>query len=165
MKKSKIYALCAVIIIIDQVVKLLVTNNMELMQEIVVIPNFFTLFYVENTGAAFGMFEGAILPFIIVGLGVFFYIARLVDKTKKINLLNGIAFGLLMGGIVGNLIDRILYKAVVDYLQFIIGGNRFAVFNIADIAIVVGVSLLVIEMIKETIDNIKKKKKLKYKST
>ena len=163
MKKSSIYALCAIIIIIDQFTKLLITNNMALMQEIEVIPGFFSLFYIENTGAAFGMFEGATLPFILVGVGVFFYIARLIEKNKQISKLTAIAFGLLLGGIVGNLIDRILYKAVIDFLQFMIGDYRFAVFNIADIAIVVGTVLLIFELFKEEIINIKSKRKKKTK--
>jgi len=146
MKKNKIYSICAGVLIIDQLVKLLIQNNMELMQEIKIIPNFFSLLYVENQGAAFGIFYGATIPLIVISLGVFFFLTKYIDKTKNISKLSGIALGMVMGGIVGNLIDRILYRIVIDYLQFMIGNYNFAIFNIADAAIVVGTGLLIIDI-------------------
>ena len=162
MKKTNIYSISAMIIIVDQLVKLLIKNNMYLTQEITIIPNFFSLFYLQNEGAAFGLFSGATVMLVLIGFIVLIYLARYIERNK-INKLEGLTYGLILGGIIGNLIDRLLHHAVIDYLQFMFGDYRFAVFNIADIAIVVGAGLLTYDLIKNEIEILKHRRKLKKK--
>ena len=86
--------------------------------------------------------------FIIIGILVIFYIFKYLIK-EEITSLEKISYILLTGGIVGNLIDRIIYGYVVDYLRFIIFGYNFPIFNLADICITLGVILLIINIFRK----------------
>ena len=144
--KSKriIYIITIITLIIDQVVKLLVKTNMNLHQEINIIPNFFSLYYIENKGAAFSIFNDQ-TTFLIITTTIFLIIMSHYIKTeKKFTKLSIISLGILLGGMFGNLIDRIIYSGVIDYLSFKIINYSFPIFNIADIGITVGTFLLVI---------------------
>lgn len=145
MKEKKLYTISIVLCIIDQLVKLIVINNLKVYQKISVIPHFFQIYYVQNRGAAFSSFSGMTYLFILVGAFFVFLLIRFIRKSEHLKKLEGISLGLLLGGIVGNLIDRILYHYVIDYLSFEIVGYSFAVFNVADSAIVIGCLLLIIE--------------------
>ncbi len=149
MKKDKIYTICVWWIIIDQIIKLLITMKMKLNSIITIIPNFFRIYYVENTGAAFSSFSGKRYLLILISIIVFFVLVDYIKKNKITRKLEIISLGMIMGGLVGNLIDRLLYSAVIDYLSFIIFGYKFAIFNLADIGIVVGIVILLINMIRE----------------
>lgn len=149
MKKDKIYIICVWWIIIDQIIKTIVTMKMKLEEAINIIPNFFRLYYIKNTGAAFSIFAGKKYLLIIVGIIVFFCLVHYIKKNRITKRLEIISLGIMMGGIVGNLVDRLLYGAVIDYLSFIIFGYSFAVFNFADIGIVIGIVMLVISIIKQ----------------
>lgn len=149
MKKDKIYIICVWWIIIDQIIKLLVTMKMKLNSVITIIPNFFRIYYVKNEGAAFSVFSGKRYLLIAISIIVFFVLADYIKKNKITKKLEIISLGMIMGGLVGNLIDRLLYSAVIDYLSFIIFGYKFAIFNLADIGIVVGIIILIISMFKE----------------
>lgn len=149
MKKDKIYIICVWWIIIDQIIKLLVTMKMKLNSVITIIPNLFRIYYVKNEGAAFSVFSGKRYLLIAISIIVFFVLADYIKKNKITKKLEIISLGMIMGGLVGNLIDRLLYSAVIDYLSFIIFGYKFAIFNLADIGIVVGIIILIISMFKE----------------
>jgi len=149
MKKDKIYTICVWWIIVDQIIKLLVTMKMKLNSIITIIPNFFRIYYVKNEGAAFSFLSGKRYLLIAISIIVFFVLANYIKKNKLTNKLEIISLGMIMGGLVGNLIDRLLYSAVIDYLSFIIFGYKFAIFNLADIGIVVGIIILIISMFKE----------------
>ena len=146
--REKVYSVACILLIVDQLVKLLIRSKMSLMDEIVIIPHFFSLYYVENTGAAFILFSGATVVLVVLGIGVLaiFHLFVLSDevmhKWKKIGL------GMVIGGIVGNLVDRILYGAVIDYLSFDFFGYSFPIFNIADIGITIGFLILVIDIFR-----------------
>lgn len=157
MKKDKIYIICVWWIIIDQIIKLLVTMKMKLNSAITIIPNFFRIYYVKNEGAAFSFFSGKRYLLITISIIVFFVLSDYIKKNKITKKLEIISLGMIMGGLVGNLIDRLLYSAVIDYLSFIIFGYKFAIFNLADIGIVVGIILLFINMSE---DKIKSKNKV-----
>jgi len=106
-----------------------------------VIEGLFTLRYVQNTGAAWGMLEGlndwlVVLSFVMLVLIVIFRRSLLIDTT-----IHRVATGLMVGGIAGNLIDRIRLGYVVDFLDFHWRGSHFPAFNVADSAICVGVGL------------------------
>lgn len=147
-KKDNIYAFSLMIIIIDQVVKFLVRKNMHLFESISVIPSFFSLTYVENKGAAWGILEDATILLVMISFVAFFSLLKFIQEEKKWNLLKVSAFSFILGGIVGNLVDRLFYHSVTDYLDFSIFGYDFPVFNFADIMIVLGAVFLIIEMIR-----------------
>ena len=143
----------ASIVAADQVTKLLVDRWMPLHHSIPVIEGFFNLTYIRNTGAAFGIFAGSAaafrLPFLIIfsliAIGfVVTMIRRLPDDQT--GLITALAF--IMGGAVGNLIDRIAYGEVIDFLDFYWGRYHWPAFNLADSFITVGVLISVFYLIK-----------------
>lgn len=159
MKKEKIYGICSIILLIDQVIKMFITIKMKLYQVITIIPGFFRIHYVRNTGAAFSILEGSRYLLIGFAIVVFLCLQRYISKTKMKRKLEIVSLGLLMGGLVGNLIDRLLYGYVIDYLSCSFGTYQFPVFNIADIAIVVGIVLFVFDIINQEVKTKKKKHK------
>lgn len=147
----KIYLLSILVIIIDQITKLIIMNNMKIGEEIVVIKKFFSILYVTNTGAAFSILENSTTLIIIISLFCLALIVSLLKKEKDITPIKIISFGILIGGMISNLIDRVFYKNVVDFLSFNIINYRFPVFNIADIGITIGVFLYLLVNLKEEI--------------
>ncbi len=149
MKKEKIYTICVWTLLCDQIIKVLITLKLKLYQTIVVIPNFFDIYYLTNKGGAFSIFENASYFFIIFAICIFIILQQYIKKASIKSSMEITGLGLLMGGLVGNLVDRLLYGHVIDYLSFHIFKYSFPVFNIADIAIVVGVFLFFIDSIKD----------------
>ena len=152
--KEKVYGVATILLIIDQLVKLIIKSKMDLLQEIKVIPKFFSIYYTENTGAAFSILDGKVYVFVIVAFILLFMLDRYL-KDENLTKLSIISLGIIIGGIIGNLIDRLLYHSVIDYLSFNIFGYSFPVFNIADIGITVGVVLYIIENIWRSINEIR----------
>ena len=148
--KKNIFILSGCFVLVDQLVKLLITNVLS-SGNIVVIKNFFSLSLVKNTGAAWGIFSGNRWFLIIVTILSVFAIAKYFLLDLNVTKGEYIAYILLLGGIFGNLIDRILFGYVRDYLDFNFGSYNFPVFNIADAAIVIGVVIVVYQMVKNTI--------------
>lgn len=161
MKKNKeqAYKVTCIILIIDQILKNIVKTKMSLNQEIVLIKNFLSINYLKNTGAAFSILTNQTLILIIISFIIIFVLDRFLTKEKNLNNLSVISIGLILGGIFGNLLDRILYKGVIDYLSFRIFSYNFPVFNFADMAITIGTFLLLFNMVKEDIQNKKLDKK------
>ena len=122
--------------------------KLKLNQRISIIPNFFSIYYVRNTGAAFSILKDHRYLFIGIAFITFFLLQRYISKTKITKKLEIVSLGLLMGGLVGNLIDRLLYGYVIDYLSFNFFGYSFPIFNIADIGIVIGIILFSIYIMK-----------------
>ncbi|MBO5183769.1 MAG: signal peptidase II [Bacilli bacterium] len=141
MKKIGIISL--IVIIIDRILKVLVTNNFALNVRNKIIDGFFYITNCHNEGAAFSLFSGNVLFLIFITLIVLFLIYRTINK-ENVNKIGVLAYGLLLGGILGNLYDRIFYGYVIDYLDFVIFKFNFAIFNLADAAIVVGAILLIV---------------------
>lgn len=124
----------AVVFALDYVTKWIIEQNMSLFQSIPVIHNVFHITYVRNSGAAFGILRGQTAFFIVITVLVIagiIWFSRQIDKEDRLLRLS---LGLIMGGAVGNLLDRIRYGEVVDWLDF----RVWPVFNLADSAIVVG---------------------------
>ncbi len=144
--KKMIYGSALFLLIFDQVVKIIVRTNMNLYQEIKIIPNLFSLYYVENSGAAFSIFENSILFLIIINFICLIVLNRLILK-EKLPKYAFIPLGLLLGGILGNLIDRVIFKSVTDYLSVFIFKHSFPVFNIADIGITLSTIFLIVVFI------------------
>ena len=155
-KKSLIIALF--IIILDQIIKILLDNLLNINESIKIINNFFYVTKVYNTGAAWSIFSNGTIFLIIIAILSFFFLLY-YQKNFKDNLRNTIAFGLIYGGLLGNLIDRIIYGYVIDYLRFIIINYNFPIFNLADSVLVNGFVLLGYAIIKgeEKVDNRSKK--------
>lgn len=147
---KKIIRNSIILILIDQLIKILVVNNIY--QDIEIVNNFFSLTYVKNIGAAFSVLEGNRILFVIVALAALYLIYRLFIKNKKLTKLNIITYSLLIGGIIGNLIDRIIYGYVVDYFEFILFNHNMPIFNLADVCIVFGAFLFIIQTLKEEND-------------
>ncbi len=145
---KKIWGLATIIVILDQILKYLFTTYMVLGESIVLLPQFFSFTLVKNTGVAFSLFAGSQLPIIVLSIIVLLLLSIWVTKQKK-DMWNLFAFGLLLGGIIGNLIDRIFRAGVIDYLDFNLFGYSFPIFNFADMAVVIGGCLLIIIMWKE----------------
>ena len=141
---KKITIISVLCILIDQLIKLVITNNIELNSNINLITNFFSLTYVRNYGAAFSIFYGNRYFLIFVTLIAMIFIYFIFVKNKKIILIETIVYGMLFGGIIGNLIDRFVYGYVIDYLDFNILGYNFPVFNFADICIVISMIFILI---------------------
>lgn len=141
MKKIGIISL--IVIIIDRILKVLVTNNFVLNVRNKIIEGFFYITNCHNEGAAFSLFSGNVLFLIFITLIVLFLIYRTINK-ENVNKIGILAYGLLLGGILGNLYDRIFYGYVIDYLDFVIFKFNFAIFNLADAAIVIGAILLIL---------------------
>ena len=108
-------------------------------------PNFFRITYVQNLGAAFSILNGGRFLFIIMAIIVLNLIFIFYIKDKDLSKFEIIIFSLLISGIVGNLIDRILYGYVIDFIDFNSFSYNFAIFNLADSFIVISVILLVIK--------------------
>ena len=142
MKRLTIYSL--VFLMIDLLIKIIVINFMELYDTIKIIPGFFNITYVRNTGAAFSILEDSRIFFIVITFIALIVIYLFLLKDKVLNKYQTFLYSMLIGGIVGNLVDRIIYGYVIDYLSFNIFGYSFPVFNIADCFIVISVILLVL---------------------
>ena len=141
MKKENLYKISVITIIIDQLIKLFIKTNIT--KDIVIIPKIFKITNVINTGAAFSILKNnntlLILITIIILVLLNYYI-------KKNNIENDyFELGIILGGIVGNLFDRLLYNGVIDYIEIF----NFPVFNLADSLIVLGIILLIIKEFKK----------------
>ena len=128
------------ILIIDQLLKGILET---ITKSYVIIDKVLSIRFVTNTGAAFSILENNILILIIVSISVLILVYNLSFSFKSDKLTN-ITFGLLYGGILGNLIDRVFYGYVRDFISI----GKFPIFNVADIAIVVGIILLIVISIK-----------------
>lgn len=144
MQNKKMLLLIIALVFVDQFSKGLINIFLNLNQSINIIPNFFSLTYVRNIGAAFSILPGSRWFFIIISVIALNVINLYFVKNKELNKKKFIIFSLLQAGIIGNLIDRVLYGYVIDFFDFTIFGFDFAIFNIADIFIVVSIILLIL---------------------
>lgn len=149
--KNKVYLTSVIVLLIDQIVKLLIKTNMNLNEEISIIPNFFSIQYLKNTGAAFSILENQTILIAITSIICISLIIYYLKKEENLTTAMYLSFGMVLGGILGNLIDRIVYQGVIDFLSFQIFNYNFPVFNIADIGITIGVLLLIIIYISRDI--------------
>jgi len=154
MKKNYyiIFASVLLLVLLDQLTKQYIVNTMNVGESYTVIENFFLINSHRNTGGAWGILTGQMTVFYFitfVAFVLFYYLIREVDfKIKKIY---SIAVILLIAGGLGNFIDRLLFKEVVDFLDFYIFGYNFPIFNVADICLVVGMILFAYDILMEDI--------------
>ena len=146
--RQKIYKIMCILLVIDQIIKIIIRHNLNEFQEIKIIKNFFSIIYVENTGAAFSIMKNATILLIILSVLFILLLDKHIRKEEsKFTILDIISYGMIMGGVYGNLIDRIIHRKVTDYFSFSIFSYDFPVFNFADICIVVGAILIIIDII------------------
>jgi signal peptidase II len=139
---------------LDQLVKYFIKAHLKLYEIVWVVKDFFKITYIENSGVAFGMFGGIPHPavrWILVGIISLASIGITVYwiKNRKQSLLYDLACGLILGGAIGNLIDRIRIGRITDFLEFGYKNITFPVFNVADSAVTVGVSFFIIFVLNE----------------
>ena len=144
---KKILPISLLFVVIDQVVKILVINKMALQQSITIINNFFNITYVRNTGAAWSILSGNVLLLIIISVLALVAIYYYLIKDKELNKIDIVSYSMLIGGIIGNLIDRIVHGYVIDYLDFKIFNYNFPIFNVADTLIVISIIIIGISLI------------------
>lgn len=147
MNKS-IVIISLICLLIDQLTKFIIISTIDLFTSIEVIKSFFSLTYVRNYGAAWSILEGNSIFLIIFGFGALYLIYRLFIKGHKLMKFDIVTYGILIGGILGNLIDRIIYGYVIDFFDFNIWGYDFPIFNMADIFIVISVGLIIFSMLR-----------------
>ena len=145
---KRLYGFAIMTILFDQIIKNGLMFFMSFGQSITVIPNFFNITLIGNTGAAFSILSSNTILLIVISIVVLNVLYFFFIKGKKLNNFEQLSFGLLIGGIIGNLIDRVLRMQVIDYLDFTFFGYNFPVFNLADIAIVVSMILICVQVIK-----------------
>lgn len=160
---KKIYIISLVIFILDQITKSLISTYLKLNESIEIIKDFFYIRYINNKGASWGILENNRILLIGLSIIAIIMIIRYSYSFKKTKL-NTYGFGLLLGGILGNLSDRLIFGYVKDFLDFIIFRYDFPVFNIADISIVIGVVLLIISILKGEDKNGSKSSRKQYKN-
>lgn len=153
--RKKIYTTATILCIIDLIIKQLITNYLPVKE---IIPNIFSIFLTHNTGAAFSILNNNQIILILIAV----IILIIIDKKiipKATTKLETLSISMIIGGALGNLIDRIINNYVIDYLSFNIFGYHFPVFNFADILITIGAILLAIQLLKgdENENNTRKK--------
>lgn len=157
MKNVFKYALC--LTFFDQLIKNLLTLFLNVGESITIIKNFFSITLLTNSGAAFSILSNNTIFLILVSIICLNVIYFYLIKNKELNNLEDISYGLLIGGILGNLIDRIIHMYVIDYLDFTIFNYNFPVFNLADIAIVISMFLIGYQIFKGEKNEVSSKSK------
>ena len=132
---------------IDQITKMIVNARIELYKKIEIIPSFFYLTNVRNTGAAWSILSGKSAFFIVTAIVAISLIFWYLYRNDKISVLYRCGLVMIASGAFGNLIDRITYSYVIDFLDFYIFGYNFPVFNFADCCITIGAGLLITDIL------------------
>ncbi|THF73837.1 signal peptidase II [Cohnella fermenti] len=140
------YVWAVVVFAIDYGSKKLIEHTLALYEQISVIGNFFLITSIRNRGAAFGILQEKRFFFILITLvvvvAILWYLHRTYKSGSRLMLF---ALATVLGGAVGNFLDRALFGEVVDFLQFNFGSYTFPIFNMADVSICVGVGMIILD--------------------
>jgi signal peptidase II len=156
MRQRRFFFLTAItFLILDQCSKMLVVRFMNFGETIPIIKDFFHITYILNPGASFGILKDQIILFVLLTMAILTFIFWLVWQEQKVGTVQQLLLGMITGGAVGNLIDRVRQGMVIDFIDF--RGIWPYIFNIADIGIILGGSLFAViylrqEKAKETHD-------------
>lgn len=145
---KKILVIAFVCTLVDQIIKNVLISVLSVGSSISVIDGFFSITMLQNTGAAFSILSSNTLFLILISILALNLIYFFLIKGKDLNKYEKIIYGVLIGGIIGNLIDRVVHGSVIDYLDFNLFGYNFPVFNFADICIVISIILIIIFICK-----------------
>lgn len=154
MKRIPYLILSLAIIVADAWTKWLVSSRIDLHESIPVIPDFLQLVHVRNTGAAFGIganADSAIVPLLLNlgAIGVFFVVVAYAFRAAVTDRMLQTGLHLILGGAIGNLIDRFRLHYVVDFVDVFVKSHHWPAFNVADSAICIGIGLLFLDMRKK----------------
>lgn len=153
MRPRYLILIAAVVVILDQLTKYLVKTQMQLGQTIPLLGKVLGLTYIHNMGGAFGVFQGKQWLFLITGWGVTAALCIYIPKIARMHWVSAVSYALILGGAIGNLIDRSRFGYVVDFVEVGLPGpwghnfawvNTFPCFNVADSGITVGITVLLI---------------------
>jgi len=147
--KKREYLVLIGVLALDQLAKYWISTTMKLYDSITVIPGFFWISYLRNTGAAWSIFEGQLWFFLVLTSAAMVVMMYFFFKTPKSNQLLRFALIFMFVGAMGNFIDRAMFGYVRDFLSFNTFGYMFPVFNVADMALNVGAGLLILEAVFE----------------
>lgn len=134
----------AVALLVDLVTKEIVTRKLALWDSVDVLGDFFRITYIHNPGAVFGIRLGGASLHLILSLVATVVVVSMLLKTPAEDRWGGIGLALVLGGAIGNIVDRLRYGVVVDFLDVGIGDLRWYVFNVADACVSVGVLMLIV---------------------
>ena len=145
-------AVAGLIVVLDQLTKVMIRREFELYDTTAVIPNLFSLTRIHNTGAAFGLLDGVDLPFktallAVVSVAALAGLVMFAVSLPELHRLARVGVALVVGGAAGNLIDRLWLGYVVDFVDVYWGGWHFWAFNVADSAISIGMALIILDQI------------------
>ena len=140
------------VLLLDQLTKSMIVQKLFLYEKVEVIRGFFNIIHVRNTGGAFGIFGGekgglGSVLFVIISLLAIGVIVYLFMKTREDEKALAFSFTLILSGALGNLIDRVRYGEVIDFLDFHLSTYHWPAFNVADSAICIGIGLLALELL------------------
>lgn len=147
--RKREFLLILAVVALDQITKYSIEAQLSFGQSIEIIKGFFSLTYARNTGAAWSILSGQMTFFYIISTIALVVMTYFLFKTDKKENLQRIALALLIAGTLGNFIDRLMFQYVRDFLDFIILGYDFPIFNVADISLNVAIGLLILETILE----------------
>lgn len=148
MIKLILFLITVAVVVLDQFTKQFVTRTMQIGDSNPIIDNFLYMAYHRNSGAAWGILQGQMLFFYVVTavavIGILIWLSKLNLKKERVL---AIALALILGGALGNFIDRVMHQAVIDFIQTVWWGYHFPIFNVADIALVCGVMLMMLDIL------------------
>lgn len=147
--KSRFLVLSAFVLALDQWSKFWIEASLELHERQPILPGFFNLVHVQNTGIAFGLFPagrelGGTILLTALGFAALTVVALYFRSTSEREPLLLLSLALVLGGAAGNLVDRILLRAVTDFLDVYVGTHHWPAFNVADSGVTVGIVLMVV---------------------
>ena len=149
----KAYAAAAAVLALDRLSKWLIESRVSFLDSYSVIPGFFEIVHSQNRGVAFGMFndsnsEWRTLLLVIGSIAAVVVISAMLWKAERLDRKTMWGCALILGGAAGNLLDRVLWGQVTDFLLFHVGEYQWPTFNVADSAIVIGSGLLLLDLVR-----------------
>ena len=145
---KKVFFISAGCLVLDQLIKGILTVCLSYEHSYEIISNFLSITLVKNTGAAFSIMSGDTTLLIAFTVAVLIAIYFMVFKDHEVNNYESVTYGILIGGILGNLVDRIFNGYVVDYIHFHFLEYNFPIFNLADVFIIVSVIMIIVGMFR-----------------
>ena len=152
-QRIKAYGVAAAVVALDRLTKWVVETYVSSMDSYRVIPGFFDIVHSQNRGVAFGIFNDSPSEFrtamlIVLSLTAVLFVSAMLWRPQRLDRTSLWALSLILGGAAGNVVDRIAWGRVTDFLEFYIGSYHWPTFNVADSAIVIGSGLLMIELLR-----------------
>ena len=156
--RARFLVVSALIVALDQWTKLWIEGALAPRERLEVVPGFFDLVHVQNTGIAFGLFPaggelGGTLVLTALGFAALAIVSIYFRRTSEREPLLLLSLALVLGGAVGNLVDRILLRAVTDFLDVYVGAHHWPAFNVADSGVTVGIVLMLVHSFVPSLGN------------